>query len=445
MDRLDHPAVSEPAQSWAPPAPVALAQANLPESMLIEILLRLLSRSGELRAADIAERLGVALSVLDPTLAFLRAERLVEVPRRGSFDADVVYALTELGRRRALDAFEKCRYVGPLPVALSDYVARVRLQSARGHAVDRAAVRQALGDAVVADNLLVRLGTALNSGRSVYIYGPSGSGKTYLASRMVRVATGTVWVPHAVHVDGEIIQVFDPLVHEPVAPAAAVSVLEKKKAHDRRWMETRRPVVVTGGELTLDMLDLQLDPHARFYTAPPQLKANNGLMILDDLGRQRVPVRDLMNRWIVPLDRNLDYLALHTGAKFEVPFDVTVFFSSNLSPNEIGDPAFLRRLGYKILVGPLEEAGYREVVRQACNRAGLEGADFAAEFLVRVMHAENRLPLYATIPYDVVSKLRDRASYLGEAPRVDAESLRWAWNLYFAPDEDIGGARSLDD
>jgi Mn-dependent DtxR family transcriptional regulator len=445
MGRIDHGHVSVPSASLAPEAPRALRDANVPESMLIEILLRLLARAGELRAGDIAWRLGVALSVIEPTLGFLRTEKLLEVPRRGSFDADVAYTLTDLGRLRAADAFDKCRYVGPLPVALADYVRQVERQSMRGRAIDREAVRRALGDAVVAERLLTRLGTALNSGRSIYIYGPSGTGKTYLAQRMVRTVTGTIWVPHAVHVDGEIIQVFDPLVHEPVEQLAPESILDRHVGGDRRWVETRRPVVITGGELTLDMLDLDFDPHSRFYIAPPQLKANNGMMILDDLGRQRVPVRDLMNRWIVPLDRSIDFLALHTGTKFEVPFDVAVVFSSNLAPAEIGDPAFLRRLGYKIHVGALDEHGYRQVFRQACARAGLPASDFAADFLIRVMHVENDLPLYATIPYDVISKLRDRALFLGEAPKLDAESLRWAWNLYFAPDEDIGGARSLDD
>ncbi|MCM5572087.1 ATP-binding protein [Burkholderiaceae bacterium FT117] len=413
--------------------------------MLIELLLRHLARAGELRAGELAWRLGVALAVIEPTLNFLRGEKVVEVPRRGSFDADVAYALTDLGRLRAREAFEKCRYVGPAPVSLADYVRQVDRQSVKGLRIDRDKIRAALGDAVVSENLMSRLGSALNSGRSILMYGASGTGKTYLAERMVRTASGAIFVPHAVHVDGEIVQVFDPLVHQPIEEAGSASKLDRQAVGDRRWMKTRRPVVVTGGELTVDMLDLQFESHSRFYIAPPQMKANNGMMILDDLGRQRIPVRELLNRWIVPLDRNVDYMALHTGTKFRVPFDVTVVFSSNLAPSDIGDPAFLRRLGYKIHVGALDEAGYREVFRQACARAGLVYDEFAADFLIRVMHAENRLPLYATIPYDVLSKLRDRATFLGEQPRLDPDSLRWAWDLYFAPDEDLGGARSLDD
>lgn len=445
MGRMDHGALSPLDERLAPLAPRTLEEARLPEPMLIELLLRHLARAGELRAGEIAGRLAVALSVIEPTLDFLRAEKLVEVPRRGSFDADVAYALTDLGRQRAMEALDKCRYVGPAPVALADYAAQVERQSVKGIRVDREQIRAALGDAVVPDALVSRLGAALNSGRSIYLYGPSGSGKTYLAERMVRTATGAIYVPHAIHVDGEIVQIFDPLVHHVLEEDAPSDRLDRLAGGDRRWVRARRPVVVTGGELTLDMLDLELEPHSRFYIAPPQMKANNGMMILDDLGRQRVPVRQLMNRWIVPLDRNADYMALHTGTKFRVPFDVSVVFSSNLSPADIGDPAFLRRLGYKIYIGALDESGYREVFRQACARAGLPFEEAAADFLIRGLHGENRLPLYPTIPFDVISKLRDQALFLGEEPRMDPDSLRWAWDLYFAPDESSGGARSLDD
>ena len=441
---MDHPDLKASRQALAPAAPRTLEEARLPESMLIDLMLRTLSRAGELRAGELAALLCLPLAVIEPTLEFLRRNKLFEVPRRGHFDAEIAYALTEAGRARALDAFDKCRYVGPAPVALADYVAQVERQSLRGVRVDLPRMRTAIGDAVVPDALLARLGAALNSGRAIYLYGPSGSGKTYLAERIVRATGGTIFVPHAFHVDGEIVQIFDPLVHES-APGAPVEGLALRAVEDVRWVRVRRPVVVTGGELTLDMLDLALEPHSRFYIAPPQLKANGGMLVIDDLGRQRVPVRDLMNRWIVPLDRQVDYMALHTGTKFQVPFDVTVVFSSNLSPSEIGDPAFLRRLGYKIYVGALDEMGYRAVFRQACTRASLSHDQAGEDFLIHELHAKNRLPLYPTVPYDVISKVRDRAMFTGEAPRLDPESLRWAWSLYFAPDEEATAASTLDD
>lgn len=456
MERLDQDsvtgqapaaaAVPAPATAAAPLAPKTLADTGLPERFVVELVLRHLARSGELRGGELSQRLALALSVLEPLLQFLRAEKLVEVPRRGNFEADVAYALTDAGRVRAAEALEKCQYIGQAPVTLDDYNARVAAQSARHVHVNEPMVRAALGSAVVTDQLVTQFGAALNSGKPLYVYGPSGSGKTYLAERLVNVLRGAIWVPYAVLVDGEIIQVYDPLVHRPLADAEPSGVLlGRYTGGDRRWVRTRRPVVVTGGELTLSMLDLQFERQSRFYAAPPQVKANNGMMIIDDLGRQRVSARELMNRWIVPLDRGVDYMTLHTGTKFRVPFDVGVVFSSNLAPSLLGDPAFSRRLGYKIHLGALAEAAYREVCRQACERSGIPHDEAMVDYLVRELHEKRGIPLYATIPYDVVSKLRDRAAYLGGSGRLSAEGLEWAWDLYFAPDEDEGGKPSLDD
>jgi predicted ATPase with chaperone activity len=434
-----------PATSGAPLAPRMLDDTGLPEGFLIDLLIRHLERAGELRAGELAHRVCLALSVIEPTLNFLRLTKLLEVPRRGTFDADVAYSLTDAGKDRAREAFEKCRYVGPAPVTLAEYAARVDAQSAHREPVDEPSIRAALGSAVVSDALVMQLGAAINSGKALYLYGPSGSGKTYLAERLVGVLRGSIWVPHAIFVDGEIIQVFDPLIHRPVERPAESGVLERDAQGDRRWVLTRRPVVVTGGELTLATLDLEFEHLSRFYIAPPQVKANNGMMILDDLGRQRVPARDLMNRWIVPLDRGVDYMTLHTGTKFRVPFDVGVVFSSNLAPGQLGDPAFARRLGYKLHLGALDEPGYRAVFRQACERSGIEHRDDAADFLIRELHRSAGMPLYPTIPFDVVSKLRDRARFVGSEPALSPDGMRWAWDLYFAPDLDQVGVPSLDD
>ena len=445
MGRMDHDIVSNPVAMAGPAAPRTLEEARLPEPLLIELLLRHLMRAGELKAGEIAGRLGLALSVIEPTLGFLRTEKMLEVPRRGTFDADVAYALTDAGKARAREALDKCQYVGPAPVTLADYTARVEAQSARRSRVSESAIRAAFGTAVVSDTVVTQLGAAVNSGKALYLYGPSGSGKTYLAERLVNVLEGAIWVPHAVYVDGEIIQIFDPLVHRPIDASASLGVLERHAGGDRRWVMARRPVVITGGGLTLAMLDREFERMSRFYVAPPQVKANNGMMIIDDLGRQRVPARELLNRWIVPLDRGVDYMALHTGTKFRVPFDVGVVFSSNLPPAQLGDPAFSRRLGYKVHLGALSEPGYREVFKQACQRSGIEHRPEMADFLIHVLHRSAGMPLYATIPYDVVSKIRDRAAFLGIEPELSEDGLKWAWSLYFAPDEDSAGAPSLDD
>jgi predicted ATPase with chaperone activity len=435
MVRLADRPVIEGALPELPPPPSRLADTGLPERFVVDLLLRHLSRAGELRAAEMGLRLALPLSVLEPLLGFMRAEKLVEVPRRGAFDGDVSYALTGAGSDLAQAGSAKCQYCGEVPVTLDDYVRRVEAQGMRHLPVNESSLRAALRPAVVADATVDQLGAALNSGKALYLYGPSGSGKTFIAERLVNVLTGAIWVPRAVYVDGEVIQVFDPLVHHPVDDGPQPAGLDRRTGWDHRWVKARRPVVVTGGELTLEMLDLEFERVSRFYIAPPQVKANNGMMIIDDLGRQRVSARELMNRWIVPLDRGVDYMALHTGTKFRVPFDVTVVFSSNLSPSQLGDPAFSRRLGYKLHIGAMDEAGYREVFAQACRRAGLAPTNRAADFLIGELHRAAGMPLYATIPYDVVSKLRDRAKFLGSDAVVSEDSLRWAWNLYFATDD----------
>ncbi len=428
-----------------PPLASSREEADLPENLLIEMLLRLLATHGTLRGADLSARLCLSFQVIEPSLAFLRAERLVEVTRRGSFDTDVSFQLTESGRARASDAFAKCRYSGPAPVSLEDYLEQVALQGIRDVRVDASRLDAALGDAVVSGALRLSLGAGLNSGRAIYLYGPSGTGKTFLAERMVGAVAAAIRMPYAIHVHGEIVQMFDPLVHHRIREATEPQGFDRKPGGDRRWALIRRPVVSIGGELSLDMLELRRDVRGGFYIAPPQLKANNGVLVIDDLGRQRLSVRELMNRWIVPLDRGVDYLALSNGAKFEIPFDVRVIFSSNLPPESVGDPAFLRRLSYKIHVPPVDEAGYREIFSQACARARLVPDDDSADFLVEGLHRANRLPFYAAVPFDLIGKLVDRASFLGEQPRVDPESLAWAWDLHFAPDADSSGVPTIDD
>lgn len=417
----------------AEPALIGNADASgVPDSFLVELLLRHFSRMGELRLYEITQRLGIGAIRIDSLLTHMRTLQLIEVPRRGEAEGDVSYALTDLGHKQAKTALEKCSYVGPVPVTLDEYVSRVGAQSLRLHPTTAARLIEAMGNLVIDEALLPSLGSALNSGKAIYLYGPSGSGKTYLAEHLVKTLQGHVWVPHAVYVDGEVILVFDPMVHhaveEPVSTARSLSL---DAAVDGRWVRIARPVVVVGGELTLQMLELEFEALSRVYMAPPQMKANNGILVVDDLGRQRISPRDLLNRWIVPLDRHVDYLGLHTGGKLQVPFDVTVIFASNLTPDELTDPAFSRRLGYKILIGALSQDGYRKVIAQACQRVGVEFDTQAIDFMIDRLHPSYEQDYLPCIPYDVISKIRDRAHYLGQLPRLTPELIEWAWKAYF--------------
>lgn len=414
--------------------------AGLPTSFVVDLALRHLSRKGELSLYALAQHLGLPVPVVEPLLHQMRTQALLEVPRRGTLEGDVRFNLTDTGHRLARRAFDKCQYVGPAPVTLAEYVTQVRQQAQHQKPVRAERLQQALNNLVLAPDLLPTLGSALNSGKAIYLFGDSGTGKTYLAEHLVRTLDGPIWVPHAVYVDGEVVQVFDPIVHQRVtlAPVPDRSLARDLSA-DGRWVRSQRPVVITGGELTLDLLDLAYDAHTRLHTAPPQLKANNGIFVIDDLGRQRATPSELMNRWIVPLDRQVDYLKLNTGTQFLVPFAVRVIFSSNLAPAALVDPAFARRLGYKIQIHALSAEQYRTVIHQACARCDVPPDPAGIDHLVHTLHARTGQAFYPCIPFDVISKIADRGRYLDQPARLTPELLDWAWHTYFgepdAPDE----------
>ena len=419
-----------------PAMPRRIEETGLDLLFLAELCGKMIFLRGKYQLADLSAQIALPPVVLNPVLDFMRAEHLAEISRRGSQEGDVEYQLTEEGKRRAIDNLRRCQYAGPAPITLADYTREIERHSVGNLEIRAPMVQRVFADLIVAPEVLDHFGAAMNSGRAIFVYGPAGSGKTYMAERLCRLLGGGVGVPHALLVDGEIIQVFDPLVHRPLAPreAAPGSLIDRRQQLDRRWVLCERPVVMTGGELTLSMLDLHFDTGSRFYQAPPHLKANNGIFIIDDLGRQLVAPRDLMNRWIVPLDRRCDFLALHTGYKFRVPFDVVVVLSTNLRPTDLADDAFLRRMGYKIYIGPVTVAAYRQLCEQYCTALAV---DFSAEgfaVLVDELHAGHQRPLLACYPRDLLGMVRDFAIYENVAAVMTPAALRRAWNAYFVTD-----------
>ena len=441
MDGTPHlealPSSGTPEPGLHPRPPLDIEQTGLPFFFLVELAAKILFKGGSLRQSELVDRLKLLPGVLEPLLAFMRSERLIEVQPRTHGDPlhlsgkDFTFTLTDLGRERAAQYMLRSQYAGPAPVSLDTYIDQVRLQSVSGLQVTRDGIRGVFEGIVLKPELLDQFGAAMNSGRAIFVYGPPGAGKTFVAERLVGLMTGGIYVPYALLVDGEVIQVFDPLVHTPRADESRPkSLIERQVGSDARWVYCDRPVVLNGGELTLAMLDLQFDAEARYYTAPPQMKANNGLLIIDDLGRQLAEPRAIMNRWIVPMDRQVDYLALHTGSKFQVPFDVNLIFSTNLEPASLADEAFLRRLGYKIYVGPLDEHDYRMIFRQVCETMGIPDAESGLAHVLQ-RHAQERRPLLACIPRDLLGQLRDQARFRGVTPSITPELLDWAWNNYF--------------
>jgi predicted ATPase with chaperone activity len=426
-------------------APRSVEDTGLSFLFLVELVVKVLYQRGQLRLPELAAHIKLGASVIEPLVTFLRAEKLCEVARSGGSgtDADLTYVLTEAGRQRAAAAVARNAYAGPAPVTLAAYTAQVQAQGVSGAAgvhVTRASMAAAFDGIVVNPLVLAQLGAAMNSGRAVFLHGPAGSGKTFLAERLRDLLTGAIAVPHALMVDGEVIPFYDPVQHRPagvcILPGAGADLgIDRGNAPDMRWVrDVRRPALLAGGELTLDMLDLRFDAQTRLYQAPPHLKSNNGIFVIDDLGRQRCAPDALMNRWIVPMDRNVDYLTLHTGHTFQVPFDLIVVFSSNFVPQRLSDGAFLRRLGYKIEVPAATECEYAQLFRQACDAIGLafDTATYAQclDYLLDC-HREHGVPLLACYPRDLLRQLHDLARYEDRAPTLSATGLHWAWHNYF--------------
>jgi hypothetical protein len=325
--------------------------------------------------------------------------------------------------------------VGAAPVTLQEYSEIARRQTVRKMSVTREAMQRAFQGVILAPGLLDRLGPAVNSGRSIFLYGPSGNGKTFIAEHIAKVLKGYIFIPHALYMDNQVIRIYDPVNHSkidlgtPSDPTKAI--LGDRAEYDRRWVLCERPVVVAGGELTLSMLDLSFDPVSKFYEAPLQVKANGGVFLIDDLGRQLVRPFDLLNRWIVPLEKAHDYLTLQNGKKFEVPFDQIILFSTNIEPRELADEAFLRRIGYKIKIDYLREEEYVAICRQVSERLGLGFREEAIRYLLDEQHAARGIRLSACHPNDILSRVVEISRYEGIPPKMENEMIYRACRDYF--------------
>lgn len=422
-------------------APRTIDETGLSQALLADLCAKALLRRGRSSLRALADHIKLPPSVLQGVLTAMRSAQQVEMVGHPGVDADAEYQLTEPGRAHAGEALNRNQYVGPAPVPLETYCDYVKAHSVRHADINSSYVRNAFRALVVDPAVVDQMGAAMNSGRAILVYGPAGSGKTFLAEHLASLQPDNIPVPYAVTVGGEIIQIFDPLIHEPSTPVEAGSSLVRAD-HDERWQWCRRPVVIAGGELTLPMLDLQFDPTTRYYQAPPHVKANGGVFVVDDLGRQLVAPRELMNRWIVPLDRNRDYLSLHSGFKFSVPFDMTVIFSTNLEPHELADEAFLRRFGYKVYLGPMDTGSYQKIFEETCRTMGVDFDATAFEWLLESRHhAENRA-LLACYPRDLIGRVRDFAVYEGhDRAHASQAALERAWATYFTTTGATDGSR----
>jgi hypothetical protein len=418
-----------------PKGPKSLEDTGLPIGFLVELACKMLYFGGVMTLGSLSEEIALPVSLVNDVVEFMKKERLVEVKKGADLRASYSYAITDLGRERARDYLMLSGYVGPAPVTLRRYTEIARQQTVRKMAVTREMMGRAFQGVILVPGLLDRLGPAVNSGRSIFLYGPSGNGKTFLAEHIAKTLKGSVFIPHALYVDNQVIRVYDPVNHRQVnlgAPSDPTkAILEDRAEYDRRWVLCERPVVVAGGELTLSMLDLSFDQVSKFYEAPLQVKANGGLFLIDDLGRQLVRPFDLLNRWIVPLEKARDYLTLQNGKKFEVPFDQIILFSTNIEPRELADEAFLRRIGYKIKIDYLREEEYVAICRQVCERLGVEFRQDAIRYLLDEEHATRGIRLSACHPNDILSRVVEICQYEGVPPRVENALITRACRDYF--------------
>ena len=410
------------------PRPRTIADTGLSETLLQELVAKHLHDAGVLDLGELASRSALAGSIVEELAGALRAQMLVEVKGPAPGTAGLRYALTDRGRAFALQALARSGYIGPAPVPLARYAEVVKAQSVHAHRVTRERMHTAFADTVVRQDLLDQLGAALHSGRSIFVYGPPGSGKSYICRRLARLLGEPVFIPHAIAVGDTEVRVFDPIVHRPSAEQHGASH-KVTTGFDPRFVLCRRPAVITGGELTMDMLEVSYEPAMRQHQAPLQLKAANGVYVIDDLGRQRAATVDLFNRWIVPLETRLDYLSLASGKRFPVPFDVVLVFATNLDPQRLADDAFLRRIGHKIPFGALNRGEYETIWQGVCGDRGIA---FDAEVLrfALGLHERQEVPLLACHPLDLLGMALDHAWYLGQTS-VTRELIEMAWNNYF--------------
>ena len=420
------------ARPMPPPPPATLQETGLHPDVLSQLMLKTLV-SGESSGTQLAEKLRLPYSVLDALIQHARVEKLLEVRgAAGVGSAGYRYALTDLGRDRAGQFLDVSRYIGPAPVPLAQYNAYVRACMAARPFVNKEILATGFEHLIVSKGMFDQLGPAVNSGKSLFLYGAPGNGKTVVAVGIGRALGETMHIPHAIDVDGQTITMYDPVTHTFAGQGdgGTLSVIANA-TFDRRWETIRRPVVVVGGELTLEMLDLTFNPIARFYEAPIQMKANGGVFVVDDFGRQRIPPRDLLNRWIVPLESRVDFLTLHTGRKFEIPFNVLIIFATNLKPESLADEAFLRRIPYKILAKNPTMDEYCKIFELNCNKRGLTFDPVMVEYLQRKYYQPRKLQMRACHPRDLLEQVVDLCRYQGRTPTITRELLDAACGSYF--------------
>lgn len=421
---------------WEPPSVKSIDDTGLAHGFLEDLALKIMYFRGQLTGHEIAELMHLPFAaVVSAIMDYLKREQMCEVKGSGGLGAATYqYIITNKGAVRAREQLERTTYIGPAPVPWDNYIASIKAQSTNTLKVNPQIMKKALAHLTLEEDVFQKIGPAANSGKSIFLYGPPGNGKTTIAEAIGNmILTNDIYVPYAVEVEGHIIRIFDEINHEAVPDLnqKAVTGTLGTRRGDVRWIRIKRPVIMVGGELTLDGLDLIYDPINKYYEAPFQMKANGGMFLIDDFGRQQVRPRDLLNRWIVPMEKQIDFLSLHTGGKIEVPFEVLIVFSTNLPPRDLVDEAFLRRIRHKIEVSPPSFEGYRRIFQKVCEARDIPYDEQAVRYLLQEYYIKKNQKLRANHPRDLLDQVKDIAEYLGIKPQMTKELLDRAADSYF--------------
>jgi energy-coupling factor transporter ATP-binding protein EcfA2 len=411
-----------------PPRPRSVEDTGLSMTFVSDMIIRALYLIGEMTGQQMVDLLHLPYdNVIDQAIAYLRREQMCEIKGSGGIGERAYrYQASTKGVERAKEIGERTQYLGPAPVTLDAYIEMMRQQTTQGLIITEDSIRQAFAHLVIGEALLQQLGPAINSGRSIFLFGHAGNGKTSIAEAVSKLMSDTIMIPHAVIIDGQIIRVFDPIHHDRVPVPESL-----EHTYDKRWVLSKRPIVIAGGELNMDSLDLVYDEYSKFYEAPLQMKANGGLFLIDDFGRQQMRPRELLNRWIVPLEKRQDFLTLHTGKKIDVPFDQLIIFSTNIEPKQLVDEAFLRRIRYKVEVGNPSPPEYREILRRVCKAKNVPYSDEGLRYLLETEYTKRNLELRACHPRDLIDQLIDIAHFTRTQPTMSRELLAAACKSYF--------------